>query len=168
MFPRTPTTPFPTNFLATPVHSSTLKHNKDGTWATRPCSEGRWSLLPGGLCTANSHLIVTVVFPAQVLSMYHAHVLSRTRSQAAGTALFFSSSAVSPMSSFPFTCTAEGKQREVSGGLSTPPSIPQAGSPLTTGEDLGYVTTLCMSQQASAPKHSFGLHLSILTKYLKA
>lgn len=73
-----------------------------------------------------------------------------------------------PMSSFPFTCTGEGKQREVSGGLSTPPSIPQAGSPLTTGEDLGYVTTLCMSQQASAPKHSFGLHLSILTKYLKA
>lgn len=40
MSPCTPSTPFPTNFLATPVHISTLKCNKDATWATCSCSGG--------------------------------------------------------------------------------------------------------------------------------
>lgn len=173
MSPCTPTTPFPTNFLATPVHISTLKRNEDATWATWPCSGGRWSLLPGGQCgacalqtfTSLSHSSVSV-FPAQALSLYQAHVLSLAHIprllMLPGWPRFAAALQPPLMSSFPFTCTGPcwiiHTSFHTTGRLRT--SRPQERT-----WDMSQLPA-CPSR-ASAPKHSFGLNLSILTKHLK-
>lgn len=153
MSPCTPTTPFPTNFLATPVHISTLKRNEDATWATwqveSPARRPVWCL-----CTANLHLVVTQFsfsFPSpSLISVPGPCAISCTHSQAAdaaGMASFCSSSAAFPHEQLPFHL-----HRSL---LDHPYQLPyhrQAQNPPTTGEDLGYVTTPCMSQQSFSPK----------------
>lgn len=161
-------------------NTSTLEHNKDATWATCPCSGGRWSLLSGGqgspcalqASTSLSHSSVSVSQPKPYLCTTPTCYLAHIPRPLVLMAQPCFSAALQPllMSSSPFTCTGEGQQGAglwwiIQTSFHTTGRL--RATSLTTGEDLGYVTTPCMSQQASAPKHSFGQHLSFLVKYLK-